>query len=89
MKKFNINEHVKVKLTERGLEVYKKHYEKFGIKAPAKEAKDGYYRFQLWELMQIFGGSVGAGVKLPFETDIYFDDKDLVDAEEDASKVGV
>lgn len=65
--KFNINEFVKVELTEKGEEVLRQHYLELikdvtnalnGITPMTLEDltdTDEYYKFQLWELMNIFG----------------------------------
>lgn len=90
MLKFNINESVKVKLTERGKELLKEDHENFWsstsfpkitkpVYIPPKVDKDGFSEFQFWHFMHTFGpylylGSVG----VPFEElNIYFNEKDL------------
>lgn len=78
--KFNINEHVRVKLTPAGLKVLNDHWAEFGVldKLDRLEVDDqGFTEFQLWDLMSIFGSSICIGSKTMFETDIYFDSKDL------------
>ncbi len=80
--KFNINNYVKVKLTDWGLEVHKKHYDKFlptfiNYSMPIID-EDGYTKFQLWELCSIFGEYMGNGLPNCFETTIIFADKDLI-----------
>jgi len=53
---FNINDMVKVKLTEYGKKVlfedYRKHY---NMEPIYKENKDGTSEWQLWNLMHLFG----------------------------------
>jgi hypothetical protein len=74
MKKFNINNYVYVKLNERGKQIlsderYTAH------KWPSKE---GMYRFQLWEFMNIFGKHLFLGLPSVVEENaIYFDEKDF------------
>ena len=74
--KFNINHYVKVKLTSRGKEILAK---KWDGKIPDWFYKhydegEGYYRFQLHELMQTFGEEMYNGnTNIPFETKIYID----------------
>jgi len=68
---FNINHYVFVRLTERGHQVHRRSYEQLGIPAPEiKEDVDGWSRWQLWDLMSIFGASCFMGPKSPFETTI-------------------
>ena len=69
----NVNDHVWVKLTPEGEIAYKKWNEDLGVKDPLPLQKtwDGFVKFQLWELMQIFGGSCYNGCKVPFETQIH------------------
>lgn len=37
---------------------------------PPEEDPDGWSRWQLWELMRLFGPSCGNGLPVPFETEI-------------------
>ena len=86
---FNINNYVYVKLTSRGKMEYLKYlnspllylaqepkYNSFE-ETNLKPNKDGCYKFQLWNLMHIFGEHMGVGFSNCFETDIYFNKKDL------------
>jgi len=71
---FNINDHVRVKLTDLGRQILiKNHIELFGsqdkYKAPEEDA-EGWSRWQLWELMQELGNSCYNGCNVPFETTI-------------------
>jgi hypothetical protein len=68
----NVNDHVWVKLTPAGVEAYKKWNEDLGIKDPVmpKVEWDGFSKFQLWELMMIFGSTCHNGGHIPFETEI-------------------
>ena len=86
---FNINQYVYVKLTEYGKEVYLNFINKPYIILNGEEKykrfedlwlkpeKDGYYRFQFWRLIETFGEHTSVGFSNCFETDIYFDKKDL------------
>ena len=77
--KFNINYQVKVKLTPYGVsclyENYQKEKEIWDKLRPnqftVKLDDDGYYRTQLWTLMQELGKYVTM-TKTPFETEIIF-----------------
>ena len=74
----NMNDFVSVKLTEDGkiiLESYRwsmKHIlESKGLKGfdlpVPKPDENGCFRFQLWNLMYIFGPYIGMGMPIPFE----------------------
>jgi len=66
--KVNINNYVKVKLTNYGLNILKSKHKEF---EQLKTDKEGYTEFQLWELMNIFGAYMYlSSVNLPFEHDI-------------------
>jgi len=86
MKSFNINDTVKVKLTEAGRNILRDRHdeayssvpqfiEKPEYKLPEVDS-NGYTKFQLHELMNIFGGSL-YNWALPFETTILFRNEDL------------
>lgn len=73
--KFNINDNVKVRLTEQGFIVHKKYYTQYLVGSsftysPPKVDEEGFSTFQMWELMQIFGPYIYMGDKLPFHTEI-------------------
>jgi hypothetical protein len=88
MKKFNVNDHVKVKLTEKGKAIldmqlaervrrwnceYRCPYQSRPTDA------NGYIRFQMWELMHEFGANIYNGCQIPFDTTVLIDDKHLED----------
>ena len=93
MKKFNLNNFVKVKLSSKGAEIknmlnsdINKFFENKGIKDVAKLKADyvegDVYEGQLWELMNAFGSALSVGSESPFiDCEIYFNDKDLKEAE--------
>jgi len=75
--KFNMNDSVKVKLSDLGISILKTRHEKVRMMFPSagdfqlKLDEDGYYKTQLHDLFNQFGnyfymGSIG----LPFETNI-------------------
>lgn len=79
--KFNINDIVKVKLNDNSKDILKERYKKLrtvvnnndGIlddHKPRKEDENGYVKFQLWELLDIFGDRVYLSGQLPFESEI-------------------
>lgn len=82
--KFNINEYVHVKLTERGRELHRKEHDDFNSKhdldleyLPPKDSDKypGYSKFQLWHLMEDFGKYCRTGCFPPFETEIMIETK--------------
>lgn len=79
--KFNINDTVKVKLTERGKQIHREEWDRvFGDKSgfiytPPLEDENGYSRWQMWSLMKIFGNHMGLGLDCPFETNILIEFK--------------
>ena len=83
--KFNANQIVKVKLTDFGVQILREQHEelnknllKHGCSSlgyfvlPLDE--DGYYKCQLWYLMQKFGSHMRMGTDNPFELNMIFID---------------
>ena len=77
--KFNINNHVRVKLTDHGRATLRAHWEDLAstfpkVKArgytPPNEDADGWSRWQLWVLMETFGPIMGITMTNAFETEI-------------------
>ena len=78
---FNINDYIKVKLTQRGTEILRQNHNRiFGQvdlldKRPFQEPsidEDGYCKFQMWQFCEEFGG-IGMGEfnqNPPHETNI-------------------
>ena len=67
LEKININQFIKVKLTDYGQQIHIKHYDKY-LKSIFPESKNipvkdenGYTKYQLWEFMNIFGAYVFNG----------------------------
>lgn len=83
--KFNINNYVKVKLTEKGKKVLKKQHDELeklcksiGKFHEPETDENGYTKFQLWDLMRTFGSYIGLGMNdLCFETTIIILEKDI------------
>lgn len=81
--KLNINDTVKVKLTDAGIAILRKNHDELArsfpklgdFKLPIVDP-DGYSSFQLWGLMETFGPYMHIGFKVPFETEIVVNDKD-------------
>lgn len=76
---FNINDHVRVRLTKRGRELNRKRYDELMAKwpgkplydyTPPKEDEKGWSEWQLWALMEEFGRHMCIGTETPFETEI-------------------
>lgn len=79
--KVNVNEQVKVKLTDLGISImkekrnelnklfYTEGLDELEEYEPITD-KDGYVTFQLWMLMNIFGEYMKTGRQTPFETNI-------------------
>jgi len=80
---FNINNYVWVKLTPAGVEYHRKHWEEYGTNiSPPTVDKDGFSKFQLWEVMFIFGPLMYNGQSpqtRPFEMAFRFDPEDFTD----------
>ena len=78
---FNINNYVYVKMTPAGVEHHRKYWKEFNIDIarPAFD-EDGYSKFQLWEVMHIFGPLMFNGqITQPFDLAIRFDPEDFKD----------
>lgn len=80
--KFNVNDCVKVKLTERGRSILasKRVNMQFltNLKLPFfdyKEDENGWSEWQLWDLMSIFGQYLYNGCDIPFEMNIIIIEK--------------
>lgn len=75
---FNVNDYVRVKLTDTGREVIRKYSEEFLAKSGVeltnwpKEDEKGWSKWQLHRLMSTFGKSCGPGFNVPFKTTIKF-----------------
>lgn len=76
---FNMNDHVKVKLTPHGKQLHRQQYDDLVKRcggcppfaySPVKEDGQGWSKWQLRELMNRFGKHVYNGCEPPFETKI-------------------
>ena len=74
---FNLNDTVWVQLTEFGLAEHKRGHEvafgEVGSYKPPPTDEDGWSKWQLWELIGMFGGVMRIGFNSPFETTIRLD----------------
>ena len=78
--KFNINYYMYVKLTPFGKEkiIEKCGYEYFEHCIESCKQPDGYYQLQAHTVMNLLGEYCWNGtLKLPFETNVYFTEKEL------------
>ena len=71
---FNINDYVLVKLTVAGRWLHRKRHDELRREYPSlpkyvppKADADGYTKWQLWELMQVFGPGMSLVRDPPFE----------------------
>lgn len=77
----NVNHLVKVKLNDIGIKELERQHRELesnypmigGFKKP-KVDSDGYTKFQLHDLMRKLGHLMQVGFKLPFSTDIVFEE---------------
>ena len=76
---FNINEYVKVKLNESGLNELERQHEELrqrllsvGEFRPPKVDEDGYSKFQMHDLMKRLGHTCMLGVEPAFDANIKF-----------------
>ncbi len=78
MKEYGLNDIIKVKLSETGIEVLNERYSQYGYyKQPDSE---GYFEFQLWEFMNIYGKYMNIGnIDVLKESKIVLDDKYLTE----------
>jgi hypothetical protein len=79
--KFNVNESVRVKLTDEGRAILRRNHDELYAMLPShvrqeypytppKENMWGYVEFQMWQLMKEFGPHISMGSLVPFETEI-------------------
>jgi len=74
--KINLNDEVKVRLTDDALEILKENHKALNRiilknggkpdKFPYKPDENGYYTFQLWHLFEDFGKHISCGCESPF-----------------------
>lgn len=83
---FNINDKVKVRLTEHGHEILKQQYNTAVEQCPALKMfkferyhsdADGWSEFTIWDLMKRFGASMGNGWEMPFDAVIRIEHSDV------------
>lgn len=83
-KKFNINDRVKIKLTDLGCKILADDFNKWSpiekrtpdyYKGQCDE--NGFYEMQLWCIMERFGEFIGMAIPSPFENVILLKETDL------------
>lgn len=74
--KLNINDSIKVKLNDHGMEILREEHEYYRERMPKlgdfvdRRDEDGYMKFQLWDFMARFGKHITLGSIPPFDTEI-------------------
>ena len=73
--KFNLNDKVRVKLTDLGRKIHKDNFyefclDKFYDYNPPKEDVEGWSEWQMWDLFGLYGKHLYNGAPLVFETTI-------------------
>ena len=69
----NLNEHIKVKLTEKGKQIYNDYYDG---NMSIDYDDDGYAIFQMWDFMHIFGEHMNMASELICETNVMIEVKE-------------
>jgi len=80
--RFNLNDHVKVKLNDAGVKLWRQEYEKYLSEEFKKDNyferyykqrtdDEGYTEFALWDFMNIFGPHFSMGFNQPTDVNIY------------------
>ena len=85
MIRFNVNDFVRVKLTDVGRKAHRAWHDRLFAHLPKEkrdewyrapeEDEDGWSRWQMWNLMQEVGWACSLSDKPPFETDIILEVK--------------
>lgn len=82
---FNINNIVKIKLTNHGRDICKRRYDDsrpYSVGCPCdyvppEEDEEGWSRWQAWQLMEVFGAKIGPGLPTPFDANIIIEETGL------------
>ena len=75
MIEYNLNKTVYVKLNNVGRDIYKNYIQNLNsnLSTEPKVDENGYTKFQLWDLIHIYGEYIGLGLQTPFDKNcIYF-----------------
>lgn len=84
-KELNLNSYVKVKLMDRGKDIYYHQYDEINAKAGGIWIKptmpqvdeDGYTEMQLWEFMRLYGSYMVMGINAPCSLNVLIKEEDL------------
>ena len=90
MKKISLNDYIKVKLTDRGKDIYFHRNDDLVAEYPFLRGKlkarfpkvdeNGFTEFQLWDFIQLYGSHIYMGAENVIEDlRIYIEEKDLED----------
>ena len=86
MKTLNLNDIIKVKLTDAGMDIYYHHWDEFNARCGQEIIKpsypivdeDGFVKFQLWYFMEIYGRHMSlTSPQFIEDNNIYIYEKDL------------
>lgn len=66
-KKTNLNNYIKVKLTEKGIEILKQRY---GTDYAINIDDEGYTKFQMWDFARLFGENMNMVSEMVCQTNI-------------------
>ena len=66
-KKTNLNNYIKVKLTEKGIDILKQRY---GTDYPISIDDEGYTEFQMWDFTRLFGEHISMVSEMVCQTNI-------------------
>lgn len=85
---FNVNSSVLVRLTPEGEKHYISYLNRYHVdpNRSVNSDADGYVKFQLWDLMKIFGSEMFMGNDLMFKTKILLNKQDIQTTEDIENK---
>lgn len=69
---YNLNHPIYVHLDEKGKKILKKYYKHDDISIWEYPQKEGYYKFQLWQFVDIFGG-YSCGAYAPYSCNVFLE----------------
>ena len=76
--KTNLNDYIKVRLTDYGIKLYQASYTKYNLPLPKiNYDENGYVEFQMHVFMNIFGETLSCGSKMPCYPEVkiqYYDE---------------
>lgn len=94
MKSINLNDIIKVKLTQKGVDIFYHQHDELNKWLTAMKAlplkphmpeidAEGYTEFQLWKFMNIYGQHIEMGMDQVIKPlNIYLKDEDVIDIKE-------